>query len=127
MKIEEEVLIGVEKEMNVVPFSFINEEATKQAENARQRTYVFSDDKRKLHHFVVRELPRHGKPMSLGFISESLKMTPEQVGQIVDDLENDKTFLFRNNSEAINWAYPVSVDTTPHHITFSTGEKVNAA
>ena len=28
---------------------------------------------------------------------------------------------------AVTWAYPVTVDQTPHHLTFNTGEKIYAA
>jgi hypothetical protein len=37
------------------------------------------------------------------------------------------TFLFRNEQGAVAWAYPVTVDRTPHYVTFSTGEQVYAA
>jgi len=37
------------------------------------------------------------------------------------------TFLFRNKEGEVVWAYPVTVDKTPHHLTFSTGEQLYAA
>ena len=37
------------------------------------------------------------------------------------------TFLFRNPLGEVTWAYPVTVDTTPHPITFSSGEKLYGA
>ena len=76
---------------------------------------------------MVKELPKTAEPLSLAYIAQKLDLPLKQVGKIVDELEMDKTFLFRNNSEHINWAYPVTVDHTPHRVTFSTGEQVNAA
>ena len=37
------------------------------------------------------------------------------------------TFLFRNSQGAVTWAYPVTVEPTPHRVAFSTGEEVYAA
>ena len=37
------------------------------------------------------------------------------------------TFLFRNPAGDVTWAYPVTVDQTPHQVTFSSGEKLYAA
>jgi hypothetical protein len=37
------------------------------------------------------------------------------------------TFLFRNPMGEVAWAYPVTAEPTPHHVTFSTGERTFAA
>jgi hypothetical protein len=37
------------------------------------------------------------------------------------------TFLFRNDGGSVTWAYPVTVEQTPHHMSFSTGERAYAA
>ncbi len=42
-------------------------------------------------------------------------------------LEKHMTFVFRNEQGAVTWAYPVTVDRTPHRVAFSTGERVYAA
>ena len=77
--------------------------------------------------FVVLELPRVGKSLTPEFIAQELNLPIARVGSILDDLEEHKTFLFRNEQGAVTWAYPVTVDRTPHHVTFSTGEQVYAA
>ena len=82
---------------------------------------------RLVHHFVVRELPYVGEPLSPESISEKLAMSIEQVNKILDDLERRLTFLYRNKQGEVVWAYPVTVEKTPHHITFNTGEKLYAA
>lgn len=82
---------------------------------------------RSVHHFVVRELPRAGQPMETGYIAKSLNLPEEQVKAILDDLEIHMTFLFRNKHREVAWAYPVTVEKTPHHVTFNTGETLYAA
>ena len=86
-----------------------------------------SGEHRLVHHFVVRELPRAGKPMPPEFIARNLKLPPARVRAILDELEEHMTFLFRNNQGAVVWAYPVTVEKTPHHLTFSTGEQLYSA
>jgi hypothetical protein len=86
-----------------------------------------SDEHRLVHHFVVRELPLAGKPLSPAYTAEKLAIPPERVKSILDDLERHMTFLFRNADGEVVWAYPVTVEKTPHSITFDTGEKIYAA
>jgi hypothetical protein len=77
--------------------------------------------------FAVTELPRVGEPLTPEFIARELDLGRDQVVQLLDDLEQHMTFLFRNDQGAVTWAYPVTVDATPHHLTFSTGERLYAA
>ena len=86
-----------------------------------------SEDHRKVHHCVVRELPRVGRPLSSEQIAERVDLPRERVTAILDDLERQMTFLFRNKDGEVVWAYPVTVEKTPHHLTFSTGERLYAA
>jgi hypothetical protein len=86
-----------------------------------------TDEHHRVRNFVVRELPRIGLPLTPEFIAKSLNMAVVPVRVILDELEKHMTFLFRNASGAVVWAYPVTVDPTPHRICFSTGEKLYAA
>lgn len=79
------------------------------------------------HHFVVRELPYVGKPLSPEFISGKLGLSLDRVKIILDALEKRLTFLYRNTKGEVVWAYPVTVDKTPHRVTFNTGEQLYAA
>jgi len=84
-----------------------------------------------MHHrvrsFTVRELPRLGKPLPAELIAERLNLTISRVSQILEELESNLFFLFRNEQGAVSWAYPVTADSTPHHAHFSTGERLDAA
>ena len=80
-----------------------------------------------VRNFVVRELPNAGEPLSPEFIAQELNLPVSRVNLILEELEKHLTFLFRNKQGAVTWAYPVTVDKTPHHITFDTGEQLYAA
>jgi hypothetical protein len=86
-----------------------------------------SEDHHRVRNFVVTELPRVAKPLSPEFIGRELSLPLTRVTGILDELERHMTFLFRNEEGAVAWAYPVTVDPTPHHVSFSTGERINAA
>ncbi|HJP36332.1 MAG: hypothetical protein QF609_04605 [Gammaproteobacteria bacterium] len=82
---------------------------------------------RRVHHWVVGELPRAGGPLTPESIAASLDLPLDRVKAVLDDLEAHMTFLFRNPEGAVVWAYPVTVDETPHRVTFNTGERLYAA
>ena len=86
-----------------------------------------AEDHHRVRNFVVTELPRVGKPLSREFIAGELGLPLTRVTDILDELERHMTFLFRNEEGDVAWAYPVTVDATPHHVSFSTGERINAA
>jgi hypothetical protein len=86
-----------------------------------------SQEDHQVRNYVVRELPRAGKPLSPESIARALDMPLPQVADILAKLERHMTFLYRNPQGEVTWAYPVTVDQTPHRVTFSTGEQVYAA
>ena len=86
-----------------------------------------TDAHHRVRNYVVREMPKVGGPLSPERIAEELSLPPKQVISILDELERHLTFLFRSQDGDVTWAYPVTVDPTPHHVTLSTGEWVNAA
>lgn len=86
-----------------------------------------SEEKRLVHHFVVRELPRKVKPLSPELISDELGIPIDRIKATLDYLEKRMTFLYRNKDGDVLWAYPVTVAKTPHRITFNTGEQLYAA
>lgn len=86
-----------------------------------------SEEHHQVRNFCVRELPRVGEPLSPAFIAQELNLPQARVTDILDELEQHMTFLFRNERGEVTWAYPVTVEHTPHRITISTGEQVYAA
>ena len=112
--------------INVPPFLW-----QKQIEQGKRKFEkehgTLSEEKELIHHFVVRELPSNGKPLSPDLISGKLGLPADRVNDALDNLEKRMTFLYRNKEGDVLWAYPVTVDKTPHRITFSTGEQLYAA
>ena len=80
-----------------------------------------------VRYFVVRELPLTGEPLSIELIAKQVGLPASRVTAILDDLEQHLTYLYRNSQGMVAWAYPVTVDQTPHELTFSTGERLYAA
>ena len=86
-----------------------------------------SDDHHRVRDFVVRELHRVAGPLSPDVIGERLDLSRERVTAILDDLEKGMVFLFRGAPDVVTWAYPVTVDDTPHRVRYSSGEQGHAA
>ncbi len=86
-----------------------------------------SVDHHRVRDFVVTEIPKAGKPLSPGYVAQALNLPADRLRIILDDLEKHMTFLFRNPQGEVEWAYPVTAACTPHHIAFSTGERIDAA
>jgi hypothetical protein len=84
-------------------------------------------DHHRVRNLVVESLPSEGRPLRPEWISQTLALPLPRVLEILDELERNMTFLFRDSKGAVTWAYPVTVDRTPHHVSFSTGEQVFAA
>ncbi len=86
-----------------------------------------SESHHRVRNFVVSELPQAGAALPPAVIAARLDLPLEQVTHILDDLEKHLVFLFRNPQGEVAWAYPVTVEPTPHRVTFSSGEKIYAA
>jgi hypothetical protein len=123
----ETVLVGRGKRITSLPRSAWERELEEAPEFIRRRLEFMSPAHHGVRNFVVRELPRFGKPLSIGHLSRALGLPREQTAQIVEDLERNLFFLARGDSPEISWAFPVTVDETPHHLLFSTGVRLNAA
>ncbi len=123
------IMLGLWKYMLSIPSALVDPEKKLLRQKMRFEAAMgfMTTDHRRVHHLVVAELPRTGKPLSPGLISQKLSLPPDRVVRLLEDLEKHMTFLFRNKEGAVTWAYPVTVDKTPHHLTFSTGEQVYAA
>lgn len=126
-EIVKKVLFGFKRSIVPVPWWVFRCIVPLEVRKTKSKLGGLSDEKRKLHHFVVRELPRYGKPMPPEFISAEMKMDMDRVVEILDDLERRLIFLFRPGGREVVWAYPVTAEPTQHRIDFSSGEKFWAA
>ena len=121
------LLMGLWRTMLPIPRIVWHGQVSRHARGIAAGLDFMTEEHHLVRDFVVRELPRVGKPLSSEFIGQTLNLPTARVNVIVDELEKHLMFLFRNERKAVTWAYPVTVDTTPHHITFSAGEQVYAA
>jgi hypothetical protein len=124
---KDKLMLGLWRYMLKVPPFLWEKQISKAKKKFEAENGFTSEEHGLVHHFVVRELPSAGKPLSPEFVADRLNLSISRVKVILDDLEKRMTFLFRNKKGEVVWAYPVTVDKTPHHLTFSTGERLYAA
>ena len=122
-----ELMLGLWRYIIKVPPFLWQKQIAKGKRIFEKEQGALSEEYRRVHHFVVRELPRKGKPLSPEFISDEMGSSVAQVKNALDYLEKRMTFLYRNKKGEVVWAYPVTLEKTPHKINFSTGEKLYAA
>ncbi len=81
-----------------------------------------TEDHHRVRDYAVLELPRAGAPLAAETIAQALDLDLDRVRSVLDELEAHLTFLFRNERGEVTWAYPVTVDATPHRAHLNTGE-----
>ena len=96
-------------------------------EAMKKRLAFMTPDHHRVRRFAVAELPRRGKAITAGEIASALSLPVERVSAIVAELERALFFVVRTRGSAVSWAFPVTVDETPHSLAFSTGERCFAA
>lgn len=116
------VLLGVGRYMIPIPRLAWQPMMRANARKISAGLRFMSADHHRVRDYVVAELPRAGAPLPPETIAAALGLPIARVREILDELERRLTFLFRNDHGAVAWAYPVTVDETPHHARFSTGE-----
>ena len=117
------LLLGLGRHMIPIPRAIWEPLMKAGARKTRSRIAFMSTDHHRVRDFTVLELARTGVPLSPESIGTALDLSAERVRVILDDLERHLTFLFRNDRGEVTWAYPVTVDETPHHARFSSGEE----
>ncbi len=121
------LLIGFWRTMVGVPPVLWEKQIERMRHKVKKSTRFMSPEHRLVHHYVVRELPRVGEPIPVERVAQGLALGVEQTIEILKELEERLTFLYRNEQGQVLWAYPVTVEKTPHRITFGSGERLYAA
>lgn len=121
------ILIGKEHDIVAIPREEWEQEFLEVPQRFKTKLSFMTAAHHRVRYFVVRELPIVGKPLSIEFIAAKTQLSVGQVTKILDDLEKHWFYLYRNPQGMVSWAYPVTVDKTPHALTFSTGENLFAA
>ena len=118
---------GIWRFMIKVPPSLWEKQIKKHRLNVLAGMGFMTPVHRRVHHHVVRSIPGRSTPLPPEEIAKALDLEIGGVKNILTDLEKQMTFLFRDKSGAVTWAYPVTVEKTPHHLTFDDGKTCYAA
>jgi len=124
---EEKVLLGRNQQIIELPQAVWKQHLTQIPQHSQARLSFMTDKHHQVRYFVVRELVNTGKPISPEMISEMLNLPLGQVKVILEELERKLFFLVRDAQGAVAWAYPMTVEPTPHRLNFSSGEQLFGA
>jgi len=124
---KDNIFLGLGKLFIPIPGFLWRRMFTKNARDAEDNLTFMSPAHHAVRDFVVKYLPEVNQPISAPYISEILDLPLADVEQIIDDLEQGMTFLYRSCPEGVTWAYPVTIDSTPHQVVFDNGRQTFAA
>ena len=119
------LLLGVGRRLIPIP-AFIWQRQVR-ANTGQSPTAFMTPDHHRVRDFVVTELPIAGRPLPPELIAARLNLPLDRTIAILDDLEKRLTFLFRDETGAVVWAYPVTAAQTPHRFRANTGDTLYAA
>lgn len=126
-RIIKQILIGRGDSIRDMSRSDWEQELRDHVARGPERLAFMTEDHHRIRRLAVLELPRQGSPLSPEFFADRLQLSRQRVVEILDELERRLFFLVRDSAGAVSWAYPVTVDRTPHRLTFSTGERLHGA
>ena len=121
------VMLGIRRAMIPVPGKVFDRQIARSVQDTVASLAFMSEDHHRVRDYVVTELARSGRPLAPEVIAQGVGLPLTRVDDILDELEKRMTFLYRGDGRSVTWAYPVTSDHTPHHVTFSTGEQIHAA
>ncbi len=117
------ILLGLGRWMVPIPAIVWRRVLRSSARKTSDTLRFMTPDHHRVRDFAVDRLFRMGAPLPPDEIARSLDLSPHRVAEILEDLERHLTFLFRGSGPAVTWAYPVTVERTPHQAIASTGEE----
>ncbi|HUW13905.1 MAG TPA: hypothetical protein VM537_29545 [Anaerolineae bacterium] len=123
----ESVLLGRGRQILRLPREMWEQHLAQVPEHSGDRHRFMTEEHQRVRYFVVRELPFRGRAIAPPEIAAALHLPQTRVETILDELERKLFFLFRDEQGAVSWAYPITVEPTPHHLSFSSGERLYAA
>jgi hypothetical protein len=121
------ILIGRGHQILEMPEDAWKKELAHIPEHNQDRFAFMTEAHQRVRYFAVKELADRQKPLETGYIAEKLNLPLESVQVILEELEKKLFFLVRNEQKAVAWAYPVTVEPTPHRLKFRSGEQLYGA
>ena len=124
---EQNILLGQGQKILEIPQATWKSHLTQIPQHSQSRLSFMTDAHHQIRYFVVKEMANTQKPIEPEFISDKLNMPIELVKSILEELERKLFFLVRNEQGAVVWAYPITVETTPHKLSFASGQRLYGA
>ena len=124
---EEIILLGRDREILEFPQATWKQDLAKIPQHSQARLNFMTDTHHQIRYFVVKEMAIRQKPIEPELISDKLRIPLKRVNFILEELERKLFFLVRNEQGAIAWAYPITVETTPHKLSFASGKRLYGA
>jgi hypothetical protein len=121
------ILIGRGRLLTSIPRSKWQEQLSRVPAAMKIRLSFMTRQHHLVRYFVVRSLPRVGRPIPPEMIAGKLTIPLPRVNAILSELEEKLFFLVRDEHGHVSWAYPVTADKTQHHLSIDTGERIYAA
>ena len=123
---KDRMLLGAGRHMISIPRVLWQRALAANARKVRAAVGFMSEDHHRVRDFAVTELPHTGAPLAPETVARRLGLSQPRVTELLDQMERRMMFLVRNDRGGITWAYPVTVEETPHHASFRTGEEAYA-
>ena len=124
---EAKILLGRDREILEIPQATWKQELAQIPQHSQTRLNFMTHTHHQIRYFVVKEMVIRQKPIEPELISEKLSIPLERVNFLQEELERKLFFLVRNEQGAVAWAYPITVETTPHKLSFASGERLYGA
>jgi hypothetical protein len=125
--LKHKLYVGFRGFMMRIPPRLAANVSKKGEKGAKANADRLSKEERRVHHFIVLKMAVVKNPITAAVIANELRMPNDQVHEIINKLENLKTFIYRSDGKGINWAYPFSLENTGFRMTASSGEQFFAA
>jgi hypothetical protein len=125
--LKHKVILGFRGFMIRIPPLLSDKGAKKGLKGAKANADCLTKEERRVHHFIVKKMAVVKDPITAELIANELGLPNDQVREIINKLENLKTFIFRGDGKGMNWAYPLSLENTGFRMTASSGEQFFAA
>ena len=125
--LKHKLYMGFRGLMMRIPALLSDKGARKGEKGAKAIADSLTSEERRVHHFIVKKMAVVKTPITAELVAGELRMPNDQVLQIINRLENLKTFIYRSDGKGINWAYPLSLEKTGFRMIASSGEQFYAA
>ena len=100
----ETILIGRGRQLTSIPRSQWEEQLSRVPAAMKTRLSFMTRQHHLVRYFVVRSLPRTGRPIPPELIAEKLTIPLPRINAILSELEERLFFLVRDDHQHVSWA-----------------------